>query len=522
MRLFLDITVVIVLAILLGGAIPLALTGNEVMAQVAPEPEWDKTFGGSAEDFGYSVQQTSDGGFIVAGLTSSYGAGNYDFWLIKTDSAGNREWDKVFGGSAIDEALSVRQTSDGGYVVVGVTWSYGAGSGDAWLIKTDSSGNKQWDKTFGGSNYDVGNFVRETSDGGYIIAGITLSYGAGNADFWLIKTDSLGNKQWDKTFGGSAIDYGYSVQQTSDGEYIVSGHTFSYGAGDYDAWLIKTDSLGNKEWDKTFGGSAIDYGYSVQQTSDGGYIVGGGTESYGTSSIDVWLIKTDSLGNKEWDKTFGGSADDCSYSVQQTSDGGYIIAGTTRSYGAGIVDIWLIKTDSLGNKKWDKTFGAASSEEGWSVRQTSDGGYVVAGTTFSYGAGMGDVWLIKIGSETGGGVGTPSGGGGCFIATAAFGTPMAEEIQVLRDFRDSYMAGNPVGRSLVSLYYKTSPPIAQFIDEHPAVKPVVRAALMPAVAMSEVALSTTLAQKIAIVAGIALVCVALVVCLRRKAVKGGF
>jgi hypothetical protein len=345
------------------------------------------------DDSGSSVQQTSDGGFILVGTTTSFGAGGFDVWLIKTDADGNKLWEKTFGGIRDDRGHSVQQTSDGGFILLGWTESFDAREADVWLIKTDASGNIEWDRTFGGSDRDKGSSVQQTSDGGFILVGYTESFGAGWADVWLIKTDADGNKLWEKTFGGSGLDSGSSVQQTSDGGFIIVGYTTSFGAGGFDVWLIKTDADGNKLWEKTFGGSRRDWGSSVQQTSDGGFIIVGYTTSFGAG--DVWLIKTDANGNKQWDRTFGGSDWDEGWSVQQTSDGGFIIVGWTWSFGAGGPDVWLIKTDANGNKQWDRTFGGSDWDWGFSVQQTSDGGFIIVGSTESFGAGEGDVLLIK-------------------------------------------------------------------------------------------------------------------------------
>jgi hypothetical protein len=376
-----------------GGAVSAWSDGRQIKILAL---SWAKTFGGTGSEDAFSVRQTSDGGYIVAGTTSSYGEGNGDVWLIKTDASGNKTWDKTFGGTGGDGGSLVRQTSDGGYIVTGYTISYGAGNGDVWLIKTDESGNKTWDRTFGGTASDNGSSVQQTADGGYIITGSTQSYGTGSSDVWLVKTDATGNKIWDKAFGGTGDDVGVSVQQTSDGGYIVAGCTPSFGAGNNDAWLIKTDSSGNKIWDETYGGEYYDFGHSVQQTPDGGYIVTGYTGYYGEDSSGLWLIKTDATGNKTWDKTYGG---DEGHSIHQTTDGGYIIMASNQSYGAGVSDVWLVKTDASGNRTWDKTFGGTGWDLGQSVQQTADGGYILAGSTMSYGAGESDVWLIRIDAD---------------------------------------------------------------------------------------------------------------------------
>ena len=373
------------------------LLGYGTVEADGPPVQWQKTFDSVAgQDFGYSVQQTADGGYIIAGKTTCSACGDSNVYLIKTDPNGNKKWQKTFGGSNDDVGYSVQQTADGGYIIAGYTESFGSGAEDVYLIKTDPTGNLIWQKTFGGSYYDYGYSVQQTTDGGYIIAGTTYSPGA--FFVYLIKTDPNGNREWQKTFGGGIFDTGWSVHQTSDGGYIIAGHVTSFGAGRFDVYLVKTDSNGNKKWQTTFGGSNRDMGYSVQQTADGGYIIAGRTESFGAGMADVYLVKTDSNGNKEWQTTFGGSNDDVGYSVQQTADEGYIIAGGTTSFGTGNIDGYLIKTDSAGNSQWQKTFEVHSPEYKFSVHQTSDGGYIIAGSTAF---NDGDVYLIKLAPEVG-------------------------------------------------------------------------------------------------------------------------
>ncbi len=351
-----------------------------------------KTYGGTSDDMARFVQQTADGGYIVVGETNSFGEG--DIFLIKTDAKGNVQWAKTYEVMDFEYASSVQQTSDGGYIVAGLTTHF-RGNLDILLIKTDANGNIIWAKTYEGTNYEYVYSVQQTSDGGYIVAGLTGSFGAGESDIFLIKTDAKGNIQWAKTYGGTNDDEVSSVQQTSDGGYIVAGQTNSFGVGGYDIFLIKTDAKGNVRWAKTYGGKGSEWASSVRQTADGGYIVAGYTTSFGAGEGDIFLIKTDANGNIIWAKTYGGINNDGASSVQQTSDGGYIVAGWTNSFGAGEREIFLIKTDAKGNIQWAKTYGGASDDGAFLVQQTSDGGYILASTTISFGAGEGDIFLIK-------------------------------------------------------------------------------------------------------------------------------
>jgi hypothetical protein len=382
--------------------------------------EFNRTFGGDDSDSINSAYPTSDGGYILAGTTQSYGSGNRDAWLIKTDAQGNELWNKTFGGVYDDWGRSALPTSDGGYIMVGSTRSFRAENTDTWLIKTDSQGQEVWNRIFGGANTDEALSVQHTDDGGYILAGWTASFGKGAFDAWLIKTDSQGREVWSRTFGGTNTDVAHSVQQTSDSGYILAGRTNTYGAGDFDAWLIKTDPEGQEVWNKTFGGAENDWAVSVQPTQDGGYILGGATKSYSAVNTDAWLIRTDARGIKLWDKTFGGTGIVWTNMVQPTLEGGYIISAFAaeiepetqvgasngaislnqkNSFYAGGGDTLLIKTDSQGQELWSKTFGGVSWDMLYSVHHTFDGGYILAGETSSFGAGDMDAWLIKVNSE---------------------------------------------------------------------------------------------------------------------------
>jgi len=353
--------------------------------------EWNKTFGGPNSDCGYCVIQTNGDGYAIIGETTSYGAGIHDVWLIKTDSDGNEEWNKTYGGADWDIGYSIIQTDEGGYAITGQTSSYGAGMLDAWLIKTDLDGNEEWNKTYGGIEGDTGSFLQQTNDDGFVIVGSSESY-VSDGCAWIIKTDSTGKELWNTTIVTSDHSHAYSIEQTSDGGYILTGWVYK----GWDVLLVKLDADGNEEWRKTFGSSGCEIGYSVHQTKDEGYIITGYTSSYGAEDDNIWLIKTDSDGNKEWDKTYGGKNREKGYSCQITDDDGYIIVGITAEPDQYPSDILLIKTDSAGNKQWEKVFGKAKFDIGNSIQQVSDGGYVITGYT---GQNIGlnyDVILIKV------------------------------------------------------------------------------------------------------------------------------
>ncbi|HRD20226.1 MAG TPA: PQQ-binding-like beta-propeller repeat protein, partial [Fervidobacterium sp.] len=278
----------------------------------------------------------------------SFDAGIIDVYILKLDADGGLVWQKTYGGTNIDMAYSIQQTSDGGYIVAGYTKSSGNGDDDVYILKLNSDGELKWEKTFGGELPDRAYSIQQTEDGGYIVAGYTYSFDAGIIDVYILKLDADGGLVWQKTYGGTSIDVAYSIQQTNDGGYIVVGNTQSSGAGNDNVYVLKLDSNGNLTWEKTFGGTESDYAYSVQQTKDGGYIVGGYTYSFGAGGADAYILKLNSDGDLTWQKTYGGNSTDIAYCIQQTTDEGYIVAGRTSLLGAHDVDAYVLKLDSDG------------------------------------------------------------------------------------------------------------------------------------------------------------------------------
>jgi hypothetical protein len=347
-----------------------------------------ETLGTSGDDSATAAQLTSDGGIVIAGYTNGVGAGGQDVLLIKTDLAGAIQWAKSAGSTGNDLAFSVRQTSDGGYIVAGQTDSFN-GVGQILLTKFTSTGAFQWASTLGNaSDSAAGLSVQQTADGGYIVTGFP---GGAIGGLGLLKYDSAGQLQWLKR-ASSTNFYGQSVQQTSDGGYVVTG---SIQGNVYDLALLKFDGSGNLQWSQRAGGDGYEIGNSVQQTFDGGYIVAGTTASFGAGGQDLLLLKYDSTGSLQWSRISGQAFDDIGDSVQQTSDGGYIVGAHITST-SGASGVLLQKYDGSGTLQWAKVIGIGPNAGAASVQQTLDGGYLVTASVGAGGGGSGsDVLVIR-------------------------------------------------------------------------------------------------------------------------------
>ena len=356
--------------------------------------QFSRTYGAGLGDSALSVAATADGGFIAAGITTSLGAGNGDAWVMKFDAAGSLQWQKAFGTAVFEYANTVLQSTDGGYLVGGTT-DEGAGSGDYWILKVSSAGTIEWQKAYGGTGFDALNAVIKSSDGGYLIAGRTSSFGAGSLDGMLIKINSFGSIQWQKAYGGAGEDAITSIEQTTDGGYIAAGLSDSFGAGFTDIWALKLDASGSITWQKVYGTSSTfqERVESVHQTTDGGYVLGGRNPI--SNQDHVYVLKIDSLGNIQWQKSYG-QTNERAFQLQTTSDGGFIVAGETATFGAGSGDGWIIKLDSSGGIQWQNAYGGSNSDSIFAITETADGGYAAAGSTYSFGSGDQDFWILKL------------------------------------------------------------------------------------------------------------------------------
>ncbi|MBI5635246.1 MAG: SBBP repeat-containing protein, partial [Nitrospirae bacterium] len=390
---------------------------------------WAKTYGGIANDAAYSIESTADGGYLVSGTTSSFGAGSNDVWAQKLSADGSIVWQKTYGGAGVDMSYAVKQTADGGYVMAGKTTSFSAGGYDVWVLKLNADSTVAWEKTFGGTGTDEAYSVAQTADGGYVVAAFSMSFGSGNGDAWVLKLNADGSLAWQKTFGGASTDKASFIDQTADGGYVVAGNTYSFDLGNGDAWVLKLNADGTVAWEKTFGGATDDErSYTVHQTVDGGYMVAGYTylASSGLTRSEAWALKLNADGTPAWQKTVSGAQ-----FLEQTYDGGYVVAGITGATDAADYDSWVLKIDAGGTIVWQKTYGGAGYDAPNSLQQTADGGYVLAGTTRSFGLGApfpagADAWVLKLNSD-GDLLGCPGGMIGTKAATVTDTTPSSAD-----------------------------------------------------------------------------------------------
>jgi len=354
-----------------------------------PELAWYRLYGIGKENFAYSIQQTSDGGYIVAGFTDSKTINKKDVYILRLDENGNKLWEKSYGGEGEDVAYSIYQTRDGEYIVAGYSESFGAGGKDFCLLKLDDKGNKIWGKTYGSKDDEVAYSIEEAVDEGYIVVGYKASFWTGKSDVYVIKLDKDGNKIWERTYGGSDNDVAHSIQKTLDGGYVVAGYSNSFGSGGKDFYVLKIDKDGNKILEKAYDKDGEEIAYCIRQTADGGYIIAGSVEKKIYlilfsifSRPDVYILKLDRDGNKDWDRIYGRDVNsDVAYCIRQTIDGGYIVAGKVEfdPVNSRGPDIYILKLNENGDLEWEIIWGEYLDEVARCIQQTKDGGYIIAG-----------------------------------------------------------------------------------------------------------------------------------------------
>ena len=374
--------------------ITLALNSSFLLAQVT----FEKTFGGTYDDHGEYVQQTSDSGYIIAGYSLDLPSIKYYALLIKTDNYGNLVWQKKYDNSQNIVGSCVQETTDGGFIYTGYIADPVSGYSNVYVSKVNNTGDTIWTNMFNNDDKDRGKSIRQTIDGGFIIAGFTCDSMWYDCDVYLIKIDNMGNMEWYKTIGGPDRDQAYCIEQTSDSGFIILGSTFSYGNGYRDIYLIKTDENGETLFTKTYGGSNTDNAYSVKQTNDGGYIIAGETISFDQGQFyNIYLVKTDSVGDTLWTKRYGGEGStwEVAKSIVQTNDGDYMITGLTESLGGPNGNVLVMKVSATGDLLWMQAYGGSGTDWGKSIQQTNDGGFIIAGHTSSYSSSS-DVYLIKL------------------------------------------------------------------------------------------------------------------------------
>jgi hypothetical protein len=354
-------------------------------------------YGGEGYDEARSIYQTTDGGYIVAGTSGSYPSGNSDVFLLKIDSVGAIQWFKFPGGSDLQAGYSVQQTSDGGFIVAGLTNAGDFGGYDVYLMKTDINGDSLWSKTYGGTDWDFGYSVEETTDNGFIIGGTTYSFGKGE-QMYLVKTDANGDTLWTRNYGGVGLERANCVTQTTDGGYVLTGYTSSYGAGQKDVYILKTDASGDSLWVKTYGNTEDDEGTYIEETMDGGFILSAIRTDPATERHFMNYIKTNVDGSQQWQQVFSAAVGDDVYVIHQRPDGGYSAAGSA-GVGAGMKDYFFVNLDGSGNPQGSvRTYGGSKNDIAHSMIRCPGNGFILAGETESYGDGSKEIYLLKIDS----------------------------------------------------------------------------------------------------------------------------
>jgi len=354
--------------------------------------EWNKEYGGRECDDIEDIKYTSDGAFVIAGRTMSFGNGGYDAWLIKIDKNGNEVWNKTYGGTKEDIAYSVVESEDG-YIIGGYTLSYGDNKGDFWLIYTDKNGNEIWNRTYDKGELDYATKVIKTGDG-YIMMGVTYypprKDGYVDSDIWMIKVDKNGNEIWDKTYGGNWTEYGDDIIEIDDG-YLLSGITASYTTyGGYDAWLIKIDENGTEQWNKTYGWEQFEIHSYISQADDGCMLTG--YTEYTPMGGKIFLIKVDEEGNEQWSQAYGAGLEQVR-DIERV-DEGYVLAGSQSAISVGGCDAWLVRVDEQGNELWSKNMGGAVEEVANAVVEVDGYYYIAAGKAYQNPFDR-NAWIIK-------------------------------------------------------------------------------------------------------------------------------
>jgi hypothetical protein len=367
----------------------------------APDTAWTRTYGGAGSDGGRTIHEASNGDLLIAGWTWSFGSGLADIYVLRTDAEGETLWTATLGSVFTDMFATILETRDSN-IVVAYTRSIGSGNADVVLVKMDINGDTLWTQQYGSMTVDGCYGVMETADSGYILCGWTHSESAGGADVYVIKTTDNGDTLWTRRFGGEEDDFGYAINQTDNQEYIVCGYTQSYGAGEYDVYLLQLTEDGDTIWTRTYGGSEIDAGYGIARTADKGYLVVGETWSYGIGAptyANVYAVRTDSLGDTVWTQTYGGEYNDGGLSIIPCAVDQYVIAGYTES-SATQYDAYYLKIADAGDTIWTASYGGSQSERAFDVVMGTDHSYIFTGTTSSFGAGEYDLFLLKTAPDT--------------------------------------------------------------------------------------------------------------------------